>query len=430
MRDGPRWQTVIELLHNILHQNIPADLALRRWSKAARFAGSKDRRFIADTLFDMSRQLGALQWRLDAVEGEPSNSRHLALAYLNGDVGALFDGSQHAPQPLDEAEQALAERLAAHEGDASAAARLGVPDWAMPGFEASFGDKWEDEAAALQEAAPIDLRLRDFKQERDDFLKTLGARELEVEPTPYSPIGLRLQGRFAAGDVPELAAGELEVQDEASQLAALLTGVEPKMQVLDMCAGAGGKALLLAAALRGQGQVLAIDQDPQRLQEATKRARRAKVPGLKTEHADALVAPDELLQPGHWDRVLVDAPCTGTGTWRRAPDARWRMDSLGLAALVETQAALLNRAASLVKPGGRLVYVTCSLLAEENHQQIATFLADQGEYSALAFDQVWAGIYEDQPAPSVVAQSHGWLFTPAQHGTDGFYMAVLERKAA
>ena len=430
MREGPRWQTVIDLLHNILHQNIPADLALRRWSKSARFAGSKDRRFIADNLFAMSRQLGALQWQVEAAGGDATNTRHLVLAHLKGEVGDLFDGSQHAPQPLDDDEQGLVERLAAQTELAPDAERLGMPDWALPGFQASLGEGWQAEAAALQESAPVDLRLRDFKQERDDFLKDLGARELDVDPTPYSPIGLRLQGRFAAGDVPELNSGELEIQDEASQLAALLVGVEPKMQVLDLCAGAGGKALVMAAALRGQGQVLAIDQDQNRLHEAVKRARRAKVPGLKTEHADALVAPDELLTPDSWDRVLVDAPCTGTGTWRRAPDARWRMNSLGLAELVDAQAALLQRAAGLVKPGGRLAYVTCSLLAEENTAQIEAFLSAHPEYTALGFDQVWQDTFEELPAPSVVTQSHGWLFTPAQHGTDGFYMAVLERKPA
>ncbi|MEO0392056.1 MAG: RsmB/NOP family class I SAM-dependent RNA methyltransferase [Pseudomonadota bacterium] len=428
MRDGPRWQTIIDLLHNILQQNIPADLAIRRWSKAARFAGSKDRRFIGDTLFDLCRNLSALQWRLEAAGGEPHNTRQLALAHLGADAAPLFDGSSHAPAPMDEIEQALIEKLADLHDDIPEEARLGVPDWAVTGLKASFGDSWQAEALASQTPASVDLRLRDFKQDRDDLLKALGARGLDVEPTPYSPIGLRLQGRFAAGELPELNAGELEIQDEASQLAALLVGAAPKMQVLDLCAGAGGKSLVFAASLRGQGQVLAIDKDEHRLREATKRAQRAKVPGLKTQHADALTAPDDVLRPGEWDRVLVDAPCSGSGTWRRAPDARWRMDSVQLSELIDVQAKLLDKAATLVKPGGMIAYVTCSLLAEENISQIERFLTDHDQFETPDFETIWTAVFEEQAAPSVTPQAHGWLFSPAQHGTDGFYMAMLRHK--
>ncbi len=426
MRDGPRWLTIINLLHTVLDQGISADLAVRRWSKASRFAGSKDRRFVGDTLFDLCRQLGRLQWQLEATGGNPVDTRALALAYLGDDARMLFDGSDHAPAPLSGEEEQLLAALDGLTDEPPVEAQLSVPDWALPGMQKSFGDGWQVEAEALLEQPAVDLRMRDLGRNRDDMLKNLGARGLDVLPTPYSPLGLRLQGRFAAGDVPELNDGQLEIQDEASQLAALLVGVEQGMQVLDLCAGAGGKSLVMAANLRGQGQVLAVDRDEYRLQEAGKRARRAKLPWIKTLCADAINAPDEALA-GRWDRILVDAPCTGTGTWRRSPDARWRMNALALAELTEVQAALLDRAAGLVRPGGQIAYVTCSLLAEENTDQIVQFLSRHEGFEVLSFETVWQDALEEYTPPSVLLQPHGWLMTPAQHGTDGFFMTVLRR---
>ncbi|MEM6901956.1 MAG: RsmB/NOP family class I SAM-dependent RNA methyltransferase, partial [Pseudomonadota bacterium] len=376
MRDGPRWQTIIDLLDQTLNDRVPADLALRRWSKSARFAGSKDRRFIGDTLFDICRHLGPIRYQLAEAGGDPTSMRQIvmiaACAFIGESagkgtgeaLGAIFDGSQHAPDSLTEDEQEILTKALDVLPPPEEA--LSVPDWARDGFVASFdGDPiWKAEATALLSPAAVDLRLRSPKDNRDDVLKALGARGVDVDATPISPLGLRISGRFAAGDVPELNDGQLEIQDEASQLCALLVAAEPKMQVLDLCAGAGGKTLAMAGQMAGQGRLLAIDADEHKLGEAAKRVKRAKWPHIDLLHADALTVPDDALE-GDWDRVLVDAPCSGSGTWRRAPDARWRMDGDDLSRLVELQGKLLVRAARLVRPGGLLCYVTCSLLSVE-----------------------------------------------------------------
>ncbi|MBV6632663.1 MAG: RsmB/NOP family class I SAM-dependent RNA methyltransferase [Alphaproteobacteria bacterium] len=428
MRDGPRWQTIIDLLDQTFNDRVPADLAIRRWSKSARFAGSKDRRFIGDNLFDIFRQLGALKFQLAEAGGDINSARQIALLAAGAGAKELFDGSQHAPAAVSDNEGALLEKALAVEVPAEQA--MALPDWAQAHFAASFGgdDAWRAEATALLSPASVDLRLRSAKDDRDDMLKTLGARGVDVDATPISPLGLRISGRFAAGDVPELNDGQLEIQDEASQLCALLVDAQPKMQVLDLCAGAGGKTLAMAGQMAGQGRLLAVDADDHKLEEGRRRVKRARWPHIELLHADALTAPEDALA-GDWDRVLVDAPCSGSGTWRRAPDARWRMDADDLDALVELQGKLLDRAASLVKPGGLLCYVTCSMLSVENNQQIQSFMNRSSDFSVVDFDASWAAIFEDGEIPAVHRQEAGWMMTPALNGTDGFYMAVLKREA-
>jgi 16S rRNA (cytosine967-C5)-methyltransferase len=283
----------------------------------------------------------------------------------------------------------------------------------------------------LASRAPVDLRVNELKADRDKVMRAL-ARFSPVA-TPYSPLGVRLPAPEGAGRQPNIEAepghgkGWYEVQDEGSQLAALMAGAGPRKQVLDLCAGAGGKTLAFAAVMRNTGQVYAYDDDAQRLRPIFERLKRAGV-----RNVQVLPAGDEAalrdLGP-RFDVVCTDAPCTGTGAWRRRPDAKWRLKPANLAQRVDEQRTLLELAAPLVKPGGRLAYVTCSVLPEENGDQLAWFTASHADFAVLPWRKAWAaGVVVGEP-PSSACGDAALLLTPAQHGTDGFFIAVLSRAA-
>ena len=219
----------------------------------------------------------------------------------------------------------------------------------------------------------------------------------------------------------------MEVQDEGSQLLALLADARPGLAVCDLCAGAGGKTLALGAAMGGQGRLVAADVDPGRLAAARPRLRRAGLSGVELQRLEGAGDPWLAAQAGGFDRVLVDAPCSGTGTWRRSPDARWRLDPQRLEALQTTQDELLRTAAALVAPGGRLVYATCSLLPAENEERVAAFLARQPGFAPLPVEAVWAEALGTAGPPEAACHAGGLRLTPARHGTDGFCLAILER---
>ncbi len=254
-------------------------------------------------------------------------------------------------------------------------------------------------------------------------------------PTPYSPVGVRLPAPEGPGRQPNVEAeaghgkGWYEVQDEGSQIAALMAGAAPRQQVLDICAGAGGKALAFAAAMRNTGQVYAYDDDAARLRPIFERLKRAGARDVQVlpagdEEALAKLGP-------RFDRVFVDAPCTGTGAWRRRPDAKWRLKPANLAQRQAEQRAILGLAAPLVRPGGRLVYVTCSVLPEENEDQLAWLADNHPGLAALPWRQAWAeGVGTDAPAAGAAGSDTSLLLTPARHGTDGFFIAVLARNAS
>ncbi len=263
--------------------------------------------------------------------------------------------------------------------------------------------------------APLDLRANLLKASRDEARAALAAEGIEAEPTPYSPWGLRVAGRRAVTTGTAFRDGLVEIQDEGSQLVAMLAGAEPGMRVADWCAGAGGKTLALAMMMGNRGQILACDVSAPRLDGAVRRLRRAGVHNAERH----LVQPGDKWakrRAGSFDRVLVDAPCTGTGTWRRNPDARLRLLERDLQELLGKQAAILDEAARLVKPGGRMIYATCSVLAEEDEGQVSAFLARQPGFRPV---QV--------ALPGGLAADPYLVLTPRRNGTDGFFAAVLER---
>ncbi len=298
-------------------------------------------------------------------------------------VAALADGSRFAPAPLSAEELAGLKR--ALPADAPAFIRGDYPDWLEPQFQRAFGASAAEEGAALATRAPVDLRVNTLKATRDKVLHAL--RRFEAVPTPYSPLGVRIAAGVGPSRSPHVEAepahgkGWYEVQDEASQIATRLSGARPKEQILDLCAGAGGKTLALASAMENTGQLYAYDADRMRLRPIFERLKRAGVRNaqvLDPGNAEALAEFE-----GKMDRVIVDAPCTGSGVWRRRPDAKWRLSPQMLEARLAEQRAVLDQAARLVKPGGRLVYITCSVLPPENRDQVDAFLARHPEFAIV-----------------------------------------------
>jgi 16S rRNA (cytosine967-C5)-methyltransferase len=345
-------------------------------------------------------------------------------------VAALADGDRHAPEPLSDAElTGLKRSLPA---DAPAHIRGDYPEWLGSEFERAFGAMAAEEGAALARRAPVDLRVNTLKADRDKVLKAL--RRHEAGPTPHAPFGIRIEQAPGPGKSPHVEAepghgkGWYEVQDEGSQLATLLSGAKPRQQVIDLCAGAGGKTLGLAALMENTGQLYAYDADRMRLRPIFERLKRAGVRNIQVLPAgdrDALAKLD-----GKMDVVLIDAPCTGSGVWCRRPDAKWRLSHQMLEARIKEQRVVLDEGARLVKPGGRLAYITCSVLPSENRDQVDAFLARQPEFKLIPWPELWEqAMPGTTPVPSADGSAETLLMTPLRHGTDGFFVAVLQRTA-
>jgi 16S rRNA (cytosine967-C5)-methyltransferase len=353
---------------------------------------------------------------------------------LGADGLAAYAGDPHGPEPLTDDERTRLTTV-----DLSAAppqARADVPDWIAPHLQRLLGDGWVEEGAALALRPPLDMRANRLKADRDKVVRSLARQQ--AEPTRFSPDGLRIAATEGDGRHPNVQVeppflkGWFEVQDEGSQLAALMVAAKPGEQVLDLCAGAGGKTLALSAMMANKGQVFATDRDRSRLAPIYERIKRAGARNVQIREAGASLEPLE----GHMDAVLVDAPCTGTGTWRRRPDAKWRLTDRALAERVEEQRVVLAEAARYVKPGGRLIYVTCSLLPEEDGDQVEAFTAAHPEFVALAGADIVAAAAATPSVgladPAALASAAlllpaGLVLSPHRTGTDGFFVAVMRK---
>ncbi len=448
MTPGARIQAAIELASRVAAGGEPADDITDDFFRQRRYAGSRDRRSIIDRLYGMLRRRGRIDWWIErtGVRGvDPSRGRVIADLALGDKLGApeidaLFSGSRHCPPPLSDGERTLAEALAGrpidHPGDMPAAVLAEIPGWLDTAFERAFGDRYVHEAKALNVPAPVDLRVNTLKSTWEDVRAALIAEQVTVHPTAYSPIALRIEGHVRLGGTSVFRDGLVEVQDEASQLVALLCDAHPGMTVVDFCAGAGGKTLALAAMMADErdnknreidGTLIACDVFSRRLQRMRARLHRAGAESVIRHTLTSEEDPWVEENAGIADRVLLDVPCTGSGTWRRHPEAKWRLRPEDLEDARSVQRRILANAAQLVKPGGQLIYATCSLLREENEDQTDWFTENVPGFAQLPVEDIWHAAVGGPFPPH--QSGFGLRLSPASTGTDGFYCAIFERTA-
>jgi len=432
MTPGGRASAAIEILADIEARKRPAAEALKDWGVAHRFAGSSDRAAIGNLVFDTLRTRASAAYAMGEDTPRALVLRTLAASWhLSPEsVSAMADGTRHAPPPLSEAElDGLSREIP---DNAPPHVRGDYPEWLQPEFERAFGARAAEEGAALARRAPVDLRVNTLKVGRDKVLKAL--HRFEAKPTPLSPFGVRIEHEPGPGKSPHVEAepghgkGWYEVQDEGSQLATILAGARPRQQVIDLCAGAGGKTLALAALMENTGQLYAYDADRMRLRPIFERLKRAGARNVQVLPAGDRAALAKL--ENKMDLVLIDAPCSGSGVWRRRPDAKWRLSPQMLEGRRGEQAAVLEEGAKLVKPGGRLAYITCSVLPSENRDQVDAFLAGHPEFKLIPWLALWEAALQGVPAiPSADGSTETLQMTPLRHGTDGFFVAVMQRSA-
>ena len=402
----------------------PADVQLSAFFRHYPKLGGRERSFIAETVYGVIRRLRSLEHLAVGDSGRSPTPRRLVLAWL-----ARFGGHNlRELEPLVGKHKAELEWLRGIKGaDLSAlseAQRLDLPDWLHERLVTQYGDALPGLMETLNAPAPLDLRINPAKTDRDEVMRVLNQESLDASPTPYSPLGIRLKGKPALQRHPRFLDGSFEVQDEGSQLLGQLLAPRRGEMVCDFCAGAGGKTLLLGALMRSSGRLYAFDVSEKRLAKLKPRLARS---GLSNVQAQVITNERDTKVKrlaGKFDRVLVDAPCSGLGTLRRNPDLKWRQSPESVAELMEKQQSILDSASRLVKGGGRLVYATCSLLTEENEAIVSAFLAAHPEFRLAPAGEVLA-------AQRIPLEMDDYLrLDPARHGTDGFFAAVLERVQA
>ncbi len=427
MRLAGRVAAAIEILNDIFTQHRPASEALKDWGKSHRFAGSTDRHAIGTLVYDVLRRRNTASSRMG--DGRP---RALALGVLR-DVWNMSSAEietlcteQFGPGVLTAKEKTALEREM--RDDLPAHIRGDFPEWLEPSLQAVFGDRAAEEGAALSMRAPIDMRANTLKASREQLLEAFAKHNATAGS--LSPLCVRIESpthetRNVNVEVePAHGLGWFEVQDEASQIAALLSGVQPGESVIDICAGAGGKTLALAAIMKNKGRLVAHDQDKHRLRPIFERVNRSGATNIEIVAADECAKLGEM---GGFDCVLIDAPCSGSGAWRRKPDAKWRLQPKQLEQRQKDQRDVLAQGAALVKAGGRMIYITCSVLAEENTDQVKTFLASNKNFKIVPYAEQWKHAIGGEVPKSADGSSNTLLLTPAQHGTDGFFVAVMQK---
>lgn len=424
-----RILAVLDLLERIQKSPIPMDLTIGDYMRNRRYIGSKDRTDIVERVYTLVRYHARIHWALGEAGVENPTARLKLLAYLilvegKADPSIYFDGTKYAPSPLTEDELAVLSQLPKNFDSAPEDVRFECPPDYSVSLHRYFGQFFDEEMEALCHGATLDLRVNHIAGERQKIKESLQKDKVETEITPYSPWGLRAKGKAFLGDTKAFRSGQIEIQDEGSQLIALACDARPGMQVLDYCAGGGGKTLALASAMQVKGRIVAMDLEESRLIKAKTRFKRAKVSDIIETRPLSDEKNRKWLrrQKQSFDVVLVDVPCSGTGTWRRNPDTRWKNYGPSLEDIIPVQADILERVAGVVKPGGRLVYATCSLLPEENEDQIEKFLQTHPEYELATLETVWP---EGCNAPS---EGKYMRLTPKRHSTDGFFAAILLRK--
>lgn len=428
MRLGGRLAGAIEVLDDIETRRRPVADALKDWGLAHRFAGSGDRAAIGNIVYDALRMKLSHAWLMDD-DSAPALGWAVLLRQWGMQLDALtasLEGDNFAPAPLS------SQQIAAFSSRDISTAPLHVqgdiPDWVQPAFEQAFGDDWLAEAQALATRPTLDLRVNTLKANRDKVLKAIDRSGAQA--SPIARFGMRVPAGEGPSRLPNVTAelsfqkGWFEVQDEGSQIVADLVDPREGQQVLDFCAGGGGKTLAMAAAMNNKGQVHAYDADRKRLAPIIERLKRAGTHNVQVH--DSAKALDGLKD--RCDHVLVDAPCTGTGTWRRRPDTKWRLTDRNLQERVSQQAEALTEASAFVKPGGSLVYVTCSVLPDENDRQVQAFCEKNLAFEIVPVLDDWKRLFgASAPAPRS-ADGKTLTLSPASMDTDGFFFCRMRRK--
>ncbi|MEO8882146.1 MAG: methyltransferase domain-containing protein [Devosia sp.] len=428
MRLPGRLAAAIEILGDVETRHRPVSEALKGWGISNRFAGAGDRAAIGNLVYDALRRRASHAFAM----GEDT-PRALVLSVAVRDWGetpealtAAFAEDSHAPAALtgDEIARLLAADPLANAPDH---VRADMAEWTAGRLAENFGAGWVAEGQAMAGRPPLDLRVNSLKSNRDRVLKTLA--RVSPHETAISPLGIRFPAGTRDARTPNVQVDEgylkgwFEVQDQGSQIVSALTGAAAGEQILDLCAGAGGKTLAMAAAMQNKGQIFAYDSDRNRLAPIYDRLKRNGVRNAQVR-APGPTALDDLI--GKMDRVVIDAPCTGSGTWRRRPDAKWKLSAEQVVQRVGEQQALLVEAVRYLKPGGTLIYITCSILPNENQQQVTRFLEDNPGFDAADPKQLWSAQFPASPPPHFTAT--GLTLTPAVTDTDGFFLAALQRR--
>ena len=408
-----------ELLHRVLQLQHPADGLVSDFFRQHRTLGQRERHTLAETTYSVLRQ--RLLYQHLAQSGKGEMERRLVLLAWQGNEGFLRAALSDTEQQWL-AQVALIDRAALPDK-----LRHNLPEWLADTLQTALGDEFWPLVNSLNASAPLDLRVNSFKAKRDDVIKAFKTEGVDAVATPYSPLGLRIEGKPALHKLDVFMRGDVEVQDEGSQLLALMVGAKRGEMVMDFCAGAGGKTLALGAEMRNTGRLYAFDTSGHRLASLKPRLARSGLSNVFP--AQIAHERDERIKrlAGKLDRVLVDAPCSGLGTLRRNPDLKWRQTPQSVAELQVKQAAILASAARLVKPGGRLVYATCSLLVVENEAIAEAFTAlHDSSFSVMpALDALTRAQVGEA---GTLVRGHYLRLWPHRHATDGFFAAVWERK--
>ncbi|NLS18370.1 RsmB/NOP family class I SAM-dependent RNA methyltransferase [Rhizobium sp. P40RR-XXII] len=428
MRLGGRLQGAIEVLADIEARKRPVADALKDWGLAHRFAGSGDRAAIGNIVYDALRMRLSHAWLMG--DDSPSALAHAVLFRQWGltpeTLATELDGDKFAPEaPSAEALAAFAARKLE---DAPLHIQGDIPEWVETSFQHAFGDDWLSEAQALSERPTLDLRANALKADRAKVVKAL--ERAGAQASKIARFGIRIPAGEGASRLPNVTAelsfqkGWFEVQDEGSQIVADLVLPEEGDQVLDYCAGGGGKTLAMSAAMHNKGQVHAYDSDRRRLAPIIERLKRAGTRNVQVhDERNALLA-----LRAKFDKVLVDAPCTGTGTWRRRPDTKWRLTQKNLDERTSQQQEALTQASEFVRPGGALLYVTCSVLPEENEAQANRFASLNPDFEVVEALSSWEKLFGRETPQPLSSDGRTITLTPASTDTDGFFFCRLKRK--
>lgn len=429
MTPAARIAAVIELLQEVIDTPRPGDSIASFYFRNRRFIGSKDRQAISTRFFRMMREFIRLSWWVNRA-GLDVNARTLVIAALIIDkehnlssLDEAFSGDKFSPDLLTAEEKKLAQSVLGQSlihPDMDLKTRVECPDWAYESLNNALGDRFESELSAMLVPAPLDVRVNHIKADRDEVLEYLEEEGFEVAAGKIAPMSIRMFNRPQISQHEIYKDGVIEIQDEGSQMVAVVADPKPGEQVVDFCAGAGGKTLAMGALMNNKGRIIAMDVLEKRLERARERFRRAGLHNIETRALTSERDKYVKRHVGSFDLVLVDAPCSGTGTWRRDPDKRWRQLGPGLPSLVPLQANILDSACRMVKVGGRLAYATCSLLPEENENQVKAFMdRHPGEFRILP-------VSDRLKMKGAADFLH---MSPAMHDTDGFFAAVLVREA-